>query len=297
MAVRESIVGLSQSAPRLNAFRDAFAQFQALGDDRSYRYFASLHGLTQPIWCEHGTTIGNEYQGSLLFLPWHRAFLYYFELALQTRLGPRFTQQAATNPDFANVGLPWWDWSSDESHRDGIPPAYSSATVDGQPNVLASSEIPVANSPIPIGVWSNALTQTVRERIPGTLTGGATPRTVRDPGPPDELPRRSTVDSIVLTQPNYESFTNSAELVHNDVHGWVGGSMSVVPTSAFDPIFWSHHCMIDRLWYIWQNSPQGEQPPAQILDTVLAPFPMTVADTLNINLLGYEYAVQSIAFT
>ena len=149
MAVRESILGLSQSAPRLNAFRDAFAQFQALGDDRSYRYFASLHGLTQPIWCEHGTTIGNEYQGSLLFLPWHRAFLYYFELALQTRLGPRFTQQAATNPDFANVGLPWWDWSSDESHRDGIPPAYSSATVDGQPNVLASSEIPVANSPNP----------------------------------------------------------------------------------------------------------------------------------------------------
>ena len=40
---------------------------------------------------------------------------------------------------------------------------------------------------------------------------------------------------------------------HDRVHGYVGGSMGQVPTAAFDPIFWSHHSMVDRIWYLWQN--------------------------------------------
>jgi tyrosinase len=83
-------------------------------------------------------------------------------------------------------------------------------------------------------------------------------------------------------------------MVHNDVHGWVGGSMSVVPIAAYDPIFYSHHAMIDRLWYLWQLSPLGQDPPPETLDAVLTPFPMTVRQTLSINVLGYEYAVQAI---
>ena len=50
--------------------------------------------------------------------------------------------------------------------------------------------------------------------------------------------------------------------------------------------------MIDRLWYIWQNGDRGQDPPPNLMNTVLTPFPMTVADTLDIHRLGYEYAVQ-----
>ena len=67
--------------------------------------------------------------------------------------------------------------------------------------------------------------------------------------------------------------------------------MAVVPTSAYDPIFWSHHAMIDRLWYIWQNGPRGVDPPPDLLDTVLMPFPMTVRQVLDITRLDYDYAV------
>lgn len=28
--------------------------------------------------------------------------------------------------------------------------------------------------------------------------------------------------------------------------------MSSVPVAAFDPVFWLHHCNIDRLFYLWQ---------------------------------------------
>ncbi|PIG80893.1 tyrosinase domain protein [Aspergillus arachidicola] len=60
------------------------------------------------------------------------------------------------------------------------------------------------------------------------------------------------------------------EAIHNNVHNWVGGfmfsrpgrhdlklwgagHMSSVPVAAFDPIFWLHHCNIDRLTAIWQS--------------------------------------------
>jgi len=47
----------------------------------------------------------------------------------------------------------------------------------------------------------------------------------------------------------------SMEDIHNAVHtltGGPGGHMSVVKSSAFDPIFWLHHTNIDRLFAIWQ---------------------------------------------
>ena len=70
--------------------------------------------------------------------------------------------------------------------------------------------------------------------------------------------------------------------------------MSAVPIAAFDPIFWAHHSMIDRLWYLWQLSPRSRNPPPSLLDRALPPFPMTVRQTLDISTLGYEYAAQVI---
>lgn len=55
--------------------------------------------------------------------------------------------------------------------------------------------------------------------------------------------------------------TGSIEGLHNNYHVYVGGfsgddsntgHMSCVPVAAFDPVFWIHHCQIDRLFAIWQ---------------------------------------------
>jgi Common central domain of tyrosinase len=48
---------------------------------------------------------------------------------------------------------------------------------------------------------------------------------------------------------DFFTFQNQLESIHNGIHGWVGGTMGDISTSAYDPIFWAHHCMIDRLWY------------------------------------------------
>ncbi|KAK6543666.1 hypothetical protein TWF694_000404 [Orbilia ellipsospora] len=46
----------------------------------------------------------------------------------------------------------------------------------------------------------------------------------------------------------------SLEAIHNEIHGITGGGghMSWNTVSAFDPIFWLHHCNVDRLFAIWQ---------------------------------------------
>lgn len=47
---------------------------------------------------------------------------------------------------------------------------------------------------------------------------------------------------------------NPLEIPHNNLHDYIGGpggNMSDVPISAFDPLFWLHHCNIDRFFYNW----------------------------------------------
>lgn len=40
---------------------------------------------------------------------------------------------------------------------------------------------------------------------------------------------------------------------HNMVHVGVGGDMGRVPLAAKDPVFWLHHCNVDRLWSLWMD--------------------------------------------
>ncbi|RSL54058.1 hypothetical protein CEP51_014774 [Fusarium floridanum] len=66
------------------------------------------------------------------------------------------------------------------------------------------------------------------------------------------------------------------EQIHNSAHNFIGGStdragkghMGSVPVAAFDPIFWLHHCNIDRLLHLWQCSNPGNwfhQKPGQVV--------------------------------
>jgi hypothetical protein len=53
--------------------------------------------------------------------------------------------------------------------------------------------------------------------------------------------------------------------------------------------------MIDRLWSIWQLGHPGADPPERYLGSPLPPFPgLTVKGTLDINSLGYDYALAAV---
>lgn len=248
---RKSVSKLTRE--ELAALRRAWAAFVDVPDDRGFQYFAGWHGV--PFgWC-------GRHDGDPLFLPWHRAYLYHFELALQER-----------DPEHA-VTLPWWDWIDER----GIPAAYDTKTADRKQNALYASPIePFTTKRLPN--WPRRTSRAV----------GANAGTV----PP---PLRSRWQ-WVMEPTSYIEFSRRITLLHNNIHGWVGGSMGQVDWAAYDPIFWAHHAMVDRLWRIWQHANPGALPPNDVLDTPLQlgkrPL-LTVRQTLDVKRLGYDYAEAS----
>jgi tyrosinase len=123
-------------------------------------------------------------------------------------------------------------------------------------------------------------------------------RTRRFPGAPPELPDTSAITQL-LGLPDYKDFSAQIQDVHDFIHGWTGGinpdnpsqggDMGNIPTAAFDPIFGAHHCMIDRIWYLWQVKHGVDNIPPSYLDLKLVPFGYAVKDVLDIGSLGYEY--------
>jgi tyrosinase len=236
---------------QLQTLRDAFRAVYEIDDDRGYGYFAGIHGLPLPISCENA-------HGTPYFLPWHRAYLYFFERALRDR--------------DANAGLVWWDWRVDSDGQASLPGPYVKAKAGGKTNPLYSAK-----------VTKLALEQGRR----GGMQVGAATR--REPGAPSELPSRDEVNEV-LERSQFIDFSRALEGLHNRVHGWVGGHMGMIPFAAFDPVFWAHHTMIDRIWRLWQLRHPGALPPAAILDEALPPFRMTVRQALSVTALGYDYA-------
>ena len=238
------------TAPQLGDFRSAMSQVQAISDDRGYMRHAGIHGLPLPISCQHGTN---------LFLPWHRAYLYFFERALRDFVG--------------GVAHPFWDWTTTRS----IPAAYSAQQdPGGEPNPLHHGR----------SIRSRC---SKAKRQPAAEPAGADVQSARQPGTarPHAKHRGHDRDRDFFT------FSASSRTAWRR-HVWVGGHMRRVPVAAFDPVFWAHHTQIDRLWRRWQLRHPPPSFTAAFLGTSLPPFPMTVAQTLDVRALGYDYATTAV---
>jgi tyrosinase len=98
----------------------------------------------------------------------------------------------------------------------------------------------------------------------------------------------------VLDDTDFASFSDRLEQLHDDVHVWVGGDMRQVTTAAYDPLFFAHHCMIDRIWYLWQVRHGNGGVPNALLDLELIPFGKRFRDVLDVQALGYEYAATTV---
>ena len=61
---------------------------------------------------------------------------------------------------------------------------------------------------------------------------------------------RRLVDRNMSVCPNFSDGFRTTEL-HNRVHIYTGGTMLNVPTSSNDPVFFLHHCNVDRLYEEW----------------------------------------------
>lgn len=222
------------------------------------------------------------------FLPWHRECLRRLELELE-QIDPR-------------VSIPYWNWIRD---RRGNAPVWANDFMGGN-GVGNSREVrsgPFAHS---TGEWTLTVNDTpdtppflrrafgvARRSLP---TGRQLRRTIRT-RPYDRRPWNFRSDPR-------RSFRQSLELLHNQVHMWVGGTMTGA-TSPNDPIFYLHHCFIDRLWARWQaryprerylprsGGPTGHNRHSRMWPWANEPDPPTPAKVWNYRNLGYRYAGDS----
>jgi tyrosinase len=150
------------------------------------------------------------------FLPWHRMYVCFFEDIIRAVLkDPKFT-------------LPYWNYS--------VPAGYP-----------LPKEFRMQNDP----VWGPLFRP---NRNPTTNAGQ--PIYVSLGGSPSDLsPSPAMSQSSYLPNGAVSGFDQTLDLgLHGNVHVFVGNSaagMGSIPWAAGDPVFWVHHCNIDRIWTSW----------------------------------------------
>lgn len=207
--VRPNIADLLPNSPQLNALKAGVEAMKKLPDTdfRNWTRQAKIHD----DFCPHG---------NWFFLPWHRAYLYYFE---------QICRQASGSPDFM---LPYWDWTT--SPR--LPASFwgednplMNTTRQNTPNSEARAE----------NVGQNVINSILAIKDFYTFGSGF----ATEQRPPQ--PRRT--GQLEGTP-------------HNYIHGsFIRGNMGSF-MSPLDPIFWLHHANIDRLWGRWIRQNPGRMP-------------------------------------
>ncbi|KAI9702460.1 MAG: hypothetical protein M1836_000940 [Candelina mexicana] len=235
-------------------------QTRAEDDDLSWYQLSGIHGYPHIPWQypkspADDTKYGYCTHHSLIFLPWHRPYVLVFEQILceeAISIAKNFTGPSATRYQAAaeNLRAPYWDWASNDT-QSRIPDVVSAPTI----NVVRLSPDGTENNVLianPLYSYKFAAIHT---------DGGFGATTVRGSDPNEILsnsfPSRQQGVLALFSFPDFNSFSTSAEGIHGEVHTDVGGNMVIVDQAGFDPIFWLHHCQVDRIYSLYQASHPG----------------------------------------
>ncbi len=107
----------------------------------------------------------------------------------------------------------------------------------------------------------------------------------------------------IMADHNFFTFMSQIEgTPHNQVHGGVGGTMGGYG-SAMDPVFWTHHCMVDYCWAKWNIDLGNDNTNdaawtghvnSHFVDVDGNPTTMTAGLTTVLPLLSYQYESSAI---
>lgn len=157
----------------------------------------------------------------------------------------------------STVTIPYWDWTDDASS----PFTLDFLGLDGDindPDQLKVNEGPFAHDgPNHWTINANDPPDNPGDPpLPNYLRRGFGRRADARDLPTAVQIKRIMTDVIYDSPPwmlGSQGFGSAAEIaIHSIVHRWVNGTMMLM-TSPNDPVFWLHHCNIDRLWGVWQR--------------------------------------------
>lgn len=247
---------------------------------------SQITGIGEPQYCPHGVKH---------FLIWHTIYLLEFEFILnkynQSKLSDGF------------ISIPWLNVAS---IGDDIERNYDFMS---EPNITIQFDSQIITIPNPL--TGGKINRNYREQK--TRRNGYLKTRAKNQQNLMKTTQTQLDNSLLIT--NYESLSStnipkkrttivnsiSLEIPHNTIHtsvGGSGGSMSSVSTAAHDPIFWLHHCNIDRYFYNWMKRitnnfttklTEKEILP-ETLDLILAPFfPNQLVLMTTDNYLDYKF--------
>jgi tyrosinase len=203
-----------------------------------------------------------------LFLPWHRTMLRLFEVDLQNA-----DDKLGNN---GKITLPYWDWtkqdSGDHTNKKSRGALWQEDFM-GPNGVRAGPFLGsnVVKGPFRVSKWEVfdhpnnfiksierdfAVTGSMRDEIGRLPTKKDVKRALQnvvyDKPPFDQTVKLGAFRNELEGFITYPASPNSVEL-HNIVHVWIGGTMESVSVSVNDPVFFLHHCNVDRIWALWQR--------------------------------------------
>jgi len=152
--------------------------------------------------------------GEPYFCPWHRMYVCYFEEIIREVLhDPKFT-------------LPYWNYTSAASYA--VPKEFRQQNDPLWGPLFRPDRNPTSNAGQPI-----------------FAAGGSAS---------DLSPAPAMGETQYLPSGAISGFNQTLDFgLHGNVHVFTGNSLGMgqVPWAANDPIFWMHHCNIDRIWTSW----------------------------------------------
>jgi tyrosinase len=255
---RERFQVFAANATKLKKLSDAVAKMKQrpVTDKTSWAYWANIHGVI-------GSSTDPQWNqcrhAHWWFVAWHRAYVLELEHQLQAAIQD------------TNFRLPYWDYLDTAQRK--IPAAFKKTT--------SSLFVPGrVGSEVGFEVSDLKKTFSAAQYTGNIIAGGF---------------GGATVASGTVSGP-FSKRGRMEQNPHNTVHVDIGGLMGDPRTAAQDPLFWMHHCNIDRIWEVWiKNGPHTNPSGGFTNETFTFPGvngqPVThkVADMFDTKKLGYTY--------
>ncbi|KAL7947460.1 hypothetical protein V8C42DRAFT_363848 [Trichoderma barbatum] len=276
---------------RWDLFILALSMFQSVGQDDPLSYYqvAGIHGVPFVTWNGVGPAAGASQSGycphsSVLFPTWHRPYLALYEQELYkladaiSRMFNNVTERLLYMQAASDFRMPYWDWASPapagQSHFPDV--FWNSTMTQYGPNGVQVIRNPLYSYSFhPLDedalIWPPLRRWNETKRAPNTDISELEPPSMNDEVNAALLAKLPEIQQrlyiLFSSYHEFDSFSNknyaisqnlshldSIEAVHDIVHIYGGsrGHMTYVPLSSFDPLFFLHHAMTDRLISMWQ---------------------------------------------
>ncbi|KAI4164925.1 MAG: hypothetical protein LQ342_001558 [Letrouitia transgressa] len=280
---RLEIRQLRKNNAQWNLYLLAMNEYQKMdkADRRSYYQLSGIHGRPFTEWDSVPLVqqIGYCFHTSNLFSTWHRPYMALFEQILYDVVqGIAGNIAGDTKGEYKTAAAtfrhPYWDWAADPSDGPVLPAPVSGSPwiVINLPNGSTTISNPLYQFSFaaadlgdfpdsPFNKWSTTM------RYPNSKNADAKSQDALVSRQIDQSQDTYSQRFMTLLQayPAFANFSNSQwtpnspgydslEALHNQIHGLIGngGHMSIIDYAGFDPVFWLHHCQVDRLLAIWQ---------------------------------------------